>query len=248
MTFSLAGFAAVPTIIRLEDGRTLEGVTAANMDDGKVRVKHSGGVSRHAVSDVSLASRRDLGLLPKDKPAPIIPELVSVPDGKPIPMLWTVTGKHFQNVRAVKILNPSEISFTHDGGILTLRMDQLEREIRPNYSYDKAKSAEYDAQVAAIAADKAALDAERSRLAAEIAQKEELLAAKLAQRQRVDEQAAAKREAVQMLYRTTYGTESYWEKSARERQLYDAMTAAWLRKGGLSEGEIRNTMRQAQLR
>ena len=171
-----------------------------------------------------------------------------MPHGPSIPKLWTIKGKYFENVRAVKILNPSEISFTHDGGVVTLRIDQLEREFRQNYRYDKEKSKAYDAQCAAIAGEKVAIEAEKSRIAEELAQNEELLGAKIGEMQRMNQQAASKREALQMLHSTTYGTEAYWGKSARERQLYNAMTAAWLRKGGLSEGEIRNNMRQAQFR
>ena len=146
MAVSLSAAAEVPKNIRLVDGRTLEGVKEAQLIEGKVKITHDSGVSRHPVSDLALASQKELGLLPKEKAGFIVPEVVEMPHGPPVPKLWTIKGKYFENVRAVKILNPSEISFTHDGGVVTLRIDQLEREIRPNYGCDKEKSKAYDAQ------------------------------------------------------------------------------------------------------
>lgn len=136
---ALAG--EVPSKLALRDGRTLEGVTAAEMEGDKVRVAHAGGVSRIGVATLSPDSQKALGLAVTQEGAAAIQKLNRVE---------TVEGKVFEGVSGVK-MTPSGISFLHSGGAATVRFEQLPEAIRQQAGYDPAKAAAYDEQKAAEA-------------------------------------------------------------------------------------------------
>lgn len=147
LCFAFLANGEVPATIRLADGRTLEGVKAAHLENGQLKVAHAAGVSRHDLASVDPAALRALGLEVDGKaafPAAAARKL-EIPA---VPLLWSAKGKLYKNARAFTLENPSEISFTCDAGPVTkLRIDSLEPEARGQFGYEPAKAKEYDARV-----------------------------------------------------------------------------------------------------
>jgi hypothetical protein len=137
LLFALAGLSLAgetPKKLALRDGRALEGVTSAEMDGDKLRVAHSGGISRIGVGTLTPESQKALGMVATDEGTAAVQNLKRVE---------TVDGKVFDGVSKLKV-TPSGISFVHSGGAATVRFDQLPETIRQQAGYDPAKAAAYD--------------------------------------------------------------------------------------------------------
>ena len=210
---SLTVAQAVPESIRLADGRTLEKVTDAKMEGGKVRVTHAGGVSRVEIARISPESLNDLSIaVPAGAFMPATPRPVALPT---VNLLWTKDAGFFHHAREFKVIDPISVSFTHDGGEQTARMESLEKEIQAQLGYDKAKADEYEAALAAekVAKREASAREDRQRMAAEA--KEAAKAAKL----------AAREESMRQAYLNEVRNEMYYNLEMGRRYGFDVADA-----------------------
>lgn len=203
----------VPSSIALTDGSSLKGVTAVTQEDGKLRIVHEGGISRHALSDVAPSSQVELGLAKKD------PDLEAV---LKLARIETLEGKVYEEVRTVRI-KPSHISFVHRDGASSVKFENLPEDLRRKCRFDPAIAAEYER----LRTEQEAIIAKAEALVAKMKQ---LKAQEAAERKR-------RQQALWAMEYTSYGSNSYWSGSIRERQLQDAMAARHFRDSGYSAEE-----------
>lgn len=209
---------AVPETIQLEDGRVLEKVTAATVEDGKVKVSHSGGVSRHEVATLKADSRKALGLDAGDSSERPQPELTRIE---------TTDGKVYEDVRSVKA-TPSFLSFVHREGASSVRFEQLPISIQTAFGYDEAAAKAFDEDRAA--AEDAMVKAEVAAAATEqqIAQRK---AARSEARERVYFQSMMQEIEWSAGPNTRWGGGGNWCRDARGRFLNRAADARYYKHG-----------------
>lgn len=213
----------VPETLELADGRKLEHVTAAVMEDGKVKVTHSAGIGRIAPEDFKAASRMALGLAGgEDAPAPV-PEITR---------LETLKGEVYEEIRSVRV-KPSFISFVHKNGAKSVRFEDVSEAVRLQFGYNKEIAAAFD----------------RERSKAEKAMAKMELAMERAKAKAEANQALLKRRetAFWELQMTSFGT-NYWLSDSRLRGLADAVRLKALQDGGYSPEESAYYLYQAKYR
>lgn len=215
----------VPEKIELVDGRTLEKVTAVDMEDDKIRITHESGISRLSLEKITATSLRAIGV--QTFAAALENPLASVT------RLETLDGKIYEGVRNVKI-KPSFISFGHDGGAVSVRFENLGEPIRQLCRYDKQVADEFDkAKAAAEAAmAKAEMDQER----------------KVARAQMAADQRQRRQQAIWELEMLSYGDEHYWGSGQRGRMLQDAIMQRNLQQSGFSSYEASQLMNRKRFR
>ena len=91
----------LPPTITLRDGRVLEGVTAMAIDAEKVKITHSGGISRHDPKSINPDSQKALGLEVTEQESAKMQKVT---------VIKTLDGTIYEGVRAVRI-KPSFVSF-----------------------------------------------------------------------------------------------------------------------------------------
>ena len=215
---------ALPERIELIDGRVLENVTEAGVEGGKVKVKHSAGVSRHAISSLTPASLTALGIETKSSsPSPAVN----------LTRLETTDGKVYEELRSLRI-KPSFISFVHKTGASSVRFDKLPEAIRTQCGYNPEVAKIFDreraAQEKAIAEAEAAYEKKRNDAIASA------------------EDRKRRQQAIWELECTTYGSLDYWSSSPRLRALQDAMAARRLRDSGYSDYDAARVMQRMKFR
>lgn len=130
----------VPEVVKLVDGRELVKVSEVVVeDDGRLKVAHAGGVSRHAAKDVCGETLVALGLADYS--------VVAVLDG--VERIVTLDGKIYEGVVKVKV-EPSFISFRHAEGAASVRYENLPEDIRDQCGYDAKAAAAHDAKMLAL--------------------------------------------------------------------------------------------------
>lgn len=221
---ALSSCLGVPETLELIDGRKLEAVTSARMEDEKVRVAHSGGVMRIFPADFTAASRKALGIASSDPAAVRTPE---------IKQLVTLDGKTYEDIRSVRV-KPSFISFVHRDGSASVRFEAVSEGLRKLFHYDKAAADTFDK--AREQAETAMLIAERNETA-----RVERIAYTAEVRKR-------REQSLNELYFTNYGSDRYWMGSQRERDLMDALAAKSLSQGGYSPQEAAYQLNRVRFR
>ena len=205
----------IPEKIELVDGRTLEKVTAVQMEGGKIRILHSAGVSRLEPEKVTAASLKEIGGEFAGVEVATKPVLA-------LTRLETLDGKIYEGLRNVR-MKPSFIQFLHESGATSVRFDNLPEAIRQQCGYDKALADEFDKAKAQAEAAMAKAEYEfaknqaRAQMAAEIRQR----------RQR----------AIWELEVLSYGDDRYWGSGQRGRMLQDMMVQRHLQEAGFNPSE-----------
>lgn len=226
LIFSISSTAvmAEPDRITLNDGRILENVTAAEFEDDKVKISHSGGTGRVAINLIAPASLVELGL-PAEKLAVVSPPVLQ--------RVETLDGKIYEGIRSVRV-KPSFISFVHRDGSTSVRLENLNASIQKECGYDKAVADIFDAERTAAETAMAKAEQETADSAARIAYSKE-------QRRR-------RSMALYNLQFTNYGSNSYWLTTPQHRGLIDAMMARSLSEAGFSAGEAARHLNNAKFR
>jgi hypothetical protein len=216
---------AEPEVLNTRDGKRYEGVASVTVeDDGRIKISHSGGISRIPPGNLMPASQKQLGL---DITDPEEAEIIKLGTIK------TIEGREYLRVSGVRI-TPSFISFVHSTGATSVRYENLPEDIKTKCNYDPVLAQEYDRQREATL--KAMREAEHR-----IAVAEQKAARNAALRQ-------SRAEALGMLRFTTIGSTRYWTQDPRMRDLTDATAASILTKGGFSAAEANYYLNQLRFR
>ena len=217
---------AAPDKVTLVDGTVLDHVSSVQVENGEVRVHHSGGIGRYAMSKISSTSQKELGFQEVQND-PGVEELQAMK------RLETTDGKVYEDIRSVHI-KPSFISFLYKEGAASVRFEKLSKEIQSKCGYNKELADKFD---------------DEKKLAEEAIAKSE-------HNQEVKQYKAARNAAeirrregiVARLEMTSIGSNRYWLKDTRERALSDALTLRSLIDSGLSDAEARYYLNQAKFR
>lgn len=201
-------------MIELNNGRKIEGVTAAVIEQGKMKITHAGGISRIGLEEITPYSQRAIGIPMKEVKATGVPECT---------WIETLDGKVYEDVRALRV-KPSFISFIHKNGASSVRFENLSEEFRKSCGYSAETAKQFDRERAEAEWATAKAEDDLSRAESQAAMKAEA-------RQMRDD-------AIQSLQYMNYGSNSYWSGDSRTRQLQDAAAAAYLRKAGVPVGQI----------
>jgi hypothetical protein len=215
---------ATPEKIELADGRILEGVSSVEMENDKVRIVHASGVSRIEPKKISSASLKEI----------LSGELGSFANPlADLKRVETLDGKIYEGVRNVKI-KPSFISFLHDGGAASVRLENVNAELRALCGYDEETAKEFD---------RARKQAETSLAKAELEHEQKMERKALA-----EEQRQRRQRAIWEFEALSYGDERYWSSGQRGRMLYDAMMMNHLQRSGFSPAEATHMMDNKRFR
>jgi len=214
----------LPPTITLRDGRVLEGVTAMAIDAEKVKITHSGGISRHDPKSINPDSQKALGLEVTEQESAKMQKVT---------VIKTLDGTIYEGVRAVRI-KPSFVSFVYRDGAKSLRFEVLDELTRKQCGYDPALAAEFDKQREKAEVDMAKLEAQMAATAAKAS---------------IDaEYAQMRQQALMRLEFVNFGSSNYWGGSSASRGLRDAAMTRSLQNSGFSSGEANFYINRAKFR
>ncbi len=128
--------AGVPDTLELRDGRVLEGVSAVEvLEDGRVKVIHLGGVSRHDAESLlgfSVQVPGGEGVLVKEE----VESDEGLGEGGEIK---TAAGKVYKGVRNVRV-TPAYVAFIHEGGAASVPWEEMPEAMRTAAGYEAEKA------------------------------------------------------------------------------------------------------------
>jgi hypothetical protein len=162
------GLVAISSLIRddditLTDGTMLKNAKIVQRDDATktVTISFSGGTAKvpSEMMPTSIATTTPPAAVTQPAPAP--PPTVS-PDNTPMPKDWTVNGREFYNVTVGEV-EADRVNITYDGGLGTVMLADMPRDLQKRFNYDPAAAQKLEAQRAADQQEFAALDAARAK-------------------------------------------------------------------------------------